>query len=399
MLAHPELFALTLSHIDCDAFYATVEKRDNPDLLDKPVIVGGGRRGVATTACYIARRFGVRSAMPMFKALKLCPQAVVIRPDMEKYAGVSRQIRTILREATPLVEPISLDEAYLDLAGTEALHKRPPAIVLAGIARRIEAEIGITVSIGLAPNKLLAKLASDMDKPRGFGVIGRGEATAVLAPRPVGVLPGVGPRLAETLIAQGFRTVGDLQRAGARGLAAALGDLGHRLAAIAVGEDRRAVVADHDAKSVSAETTFEADLHRYEALETRLWPLAERVSARLKRADIAGKTVFLTLRTASFRRFTRRVTLAHPTQLADTIFSAAQTLLRREVPEPPPPRPVSYRLIGVGVSELTSGAEADPGDLFDPRGPRQAKVEHAMDAVRARFGPDAILRGRSLRRR
>ncbi len=192
IVRHPELFELAIGHVDCDAFFAAVEKRDRPELRDVPVIVGGGARGVVSTCCYIARLSGVRSAMPMFKARQLCPIAVVLKPDGAKYAGVSRQVRAMLEALTPLVQMQSIDEAALDLSGTEALHGAPPAVVLNRFARQVERELGITVSIGLAPNRLLAKLAAERGKPRGFFVFGA-EAAEALAPEPVGILPGVGP--------------------------------------------------------------------------------------------------------------------------------------------------------------------------------------------------------------
>lgn len=401
LVRHPELDRLSLAHIDCDAFYASVEKRDDPSLRDKPLIVGGGTRGVVSTCCYIARKFGVRSAMPMFKARALCPQAVVIRPDMAKYAGVSRQVKAVFEATTPLVESLSLDEAFLDLAGTEKLHHAAPAVTLARIAKRIEDEIGITVSIGLAPNKLLAKLASELDKPRGYGVIGRAEARAFLATRPVRVLPGVGPRLGERLTEDGLANVADLQREGEAKLAARYGDTGRWLARMAEGEDARAVEPERDAKSISAETTFARDLDDPETLSDELWPLAEEVAHRLKKSHLAGRTVQLKLKTSTFKILTRRTTLPAGTQLADTLFRAADGMLRAEVARD---RRRRYRLIGVGASELAEPGTALPQvDLFgeapkSPDDPRSAKVEKAMDAVREKFGTAAIGMGRGLGR-
>jgi len=393
MLRHPELEMLTLAHIDCDAFYATVEKRDNPALADKPVIVGGGRRGVATTACYIARKFGVHSAMPMFKALKLCPHAVVIRPRMDHYAEVSRQVRAIFLDATPMVEPVSLDEAYLDLSGTEAVHRHSPVVTLGEIARRVEREIGITVSIGLSFNKLLAKLASEMDKPRGFGVIGRAEAEAFLAARPVRVLPGVGRVMAAKLEAQGLTTVGHLQRVSPAELTRRYGAHGSHLAALARAQDDRTVSPDRDAKTISAETTFDVDLADAEALRAELWPLCEKVARRLKDASLAGRTVVLKLKTASFQLLTRRRQLKLPTQLADDLYRTAGPLLDREVAGKPGRR---FRLIGVGMGDLDAAEAAPTLDLFDADRQRRSAIEHAMDKVRERFGDESIRLGRGL---
>jgi DNA polymerase-4 len=392
LLRHPELFGLALAHIDCDAFYASVEKRDDPSLADLPLIVGGGQRGVVTTACYIARRFGVRSAMPMFKALALCPQATVIRPDMAKYAAVSRQVREIFLEATPVVEPVSLDEAYLDLSGTAALHRAPPAIVLARVARRIETELGITVSVGLSHNKLLAKLASELDKPRGFGVVGIAETVPFLAAKPVRALPGVGPKAAARLAEDGIGQIAQLQALGAAGLRGRYGRWGERLAEIAFGRDARTVEPSREAKGISCETTFESDIADGAALEARLWPLAETLARRLRAADSHAASVVLKLKTARFRLLTRRRTLARPTQLATELFQAGRALL---APETGIER---YRLIGIGAGELVpAAAAAATGDLFDQGFRRDAKLEQAVEEIRARFGDAAIATGRGLR--
>jgi DNA polymerase-4 len=390
VVAHPELASLSLAHIDCDAFYAAVEKRDNPALADSPVIVGGGKRGVAMTACYIARRYGVHSAMPMFKALALCPQAIVIRPDMEKYARVSRDVRELLRTATPLVEPVSLDEAYLDLTNTEAAHGRPPAATLAAVARRIEREIGITVSIGLSHNKFLAKLASEIDKPRGFGVIGRAETRGYLAGRPVRVIPGVGAKMAARLAEAGITRIADLQSFGADGLARRFGSIGRRLADWAEGRDERAVEPDHDAKSISAETTFERDLADGAELRPELWRLCERLAERVKEAGLGGRTVVLKLKTSDFRILTRRQALPQQTRYAESIYRAALPLLEVELGRR------RYRLIGVGLTDLSDADAALPG-LFEPETAPAERVERAIDQVRAKFGRDSIGKGRGLR--
>ncbi len=388
-LRHPELDALTVAHLDCDAFYASVEKRDDPSLADKPVIVGGrGRRGVALTCCYVARRYGVRSAMPMFQALKLCPDAVVIPPDMDKYEEVAEDVRAVMREVTPIVEPVSVDEAYLDLAGTERLHGRSAASSLARLASTIEERIGITVSVGLAPNKYLAKVASDLGKPRGFEVIGRAEAPSRLAPMKVTVLSGVGPVLARKLADDGIVQIAQIQEMTEDELVARCGAIGRRLYDCAWGRDRRVVEADAGRKSLSSETTFADDLRDTDALARILWGQAEKVSARLKRGGLAGRCVTVKLKTTDFRIRTRAVTLAHPTQLADTIFRAAMTALAREADG------TAFRLLGVGVSQFAPVADADPPDLAEPDGARRAAVERAMDRLRARYGGEAIVKGR-----
>jgi DNA polymerase-4 len=392
VVAHPELFDLAIAHVDCDAFYASVEKRDAPELRDRPVIVGGSRRGVVSTACYLARIRGVRSAMPMFEALRRCPEAVVIRPRMAAYAEASARIRVMMEALTPLVEPLALDEAFLDLAGTTRLHGAPPAVLLVRLARQVEAEVGVTVSVGLAPNKFLAKIASDLDKPRGLAVIGRAEAAAFLAPRPVELVWGVGAAGQAALEAAGIRTFADLQAREPRELARAFGGLGPRLAALARGEDARRVTPHGPVKSISAETTFAEDTADTELLDGHLWRLAVRVSDRAKAKGLAGRTVTLKLKRADHRLLTRRTTLREASQIADRLHAAAAALAA-ERPDPGP-----FRLIGLGLGEIVPAAVADAtADLLDPAAARRAAAERATDRIRARFGPDAILRGRALR--
>jgi DNA polymerase-4 len=391
LLRHAERDSLSLAHIDCDAFYAAIEKRDDPALLDKPLIIGGGKRGVVSTACYIARTFGVRSAMPMFKALKACPQAVVVKPDMAKYVAVGRQVRRLMQELTPLVEPISIDEAFLDLSGTELLHHASPALTLARFALRIEDEIGITVSVGLSYAKFLAKVASDMDKPRGFSIIGRGEAVAFLACKPVTLIPGIGQATAAKLAEAGFRLIGDLRAAQSEALFRLAGKDGPRLRNLANGIDARKVTPEHETKSVSTETTLDIDLSLFDDLEPVLWRLCEKTSKRLKAQQLAGRTITLKLKTAEFHSITRAVRLPEPTQLAGRLFAAGRELLRRECTG------ARYRLIGIGASDFHPPGEADHGDLADMATPRLKAMEGALDALRARFGDAAIGKGLSLR--
>ncbi|MVA78944.1 DNA polymerase IV [Agrobacterium vitis] len=387
LVYHPELFKLTLSHIDCDAFYASVEKRDNPDLIDKPLIIGGGKRGVVSTACYVARIHGVRSAMPMFKALEACPNAVVIPPNMEKYARVGRQVRAMMEELTPLVQPLSIDEAFLELKGTEALHHAPPALVLARLARRIESEIGITVSVGLSYCKFLAKVASDLQKPRGFSVIGEAEALEFLAPRPVTTIWGVGKAFASTLEKDGIRTIGQLQTMEESDLIRRYGSMGQRLARLSKGIDDRDVHTNDPAKSVSAETTFFDDISRREDLVPYLRKLSEKVAWRLKKQELAGHTVILKLKSADFKLRTRNRRLDDPTQLADRIFRTGLQMLDKEADG------TKFRLIGIGVSDFANPSLADPPDLVDPDAARRAKAEAAMDQLRTKFGKGMVETG------
>lgn len=388
MVSHAELDHLVIAHLDCDAFYASVEKRDRPELRDRPVIVGGGHRGVVATACYIARQYGVGSAMPMFKALKACPDAVVIKPDFGKYKHESRRILGALANLTPLIQTLSLDEAWADLSGTERLNGGPPAWQLARLQKWIEDEVGLTVSIGLAPNRFLAKVASEMDKPRGFSVIGS-EAQQLLAPRSVSILPGVGPIFGRTLRADGFDTIGRLAGADVRDLVKRYGDWGLRLHDLAHGRDSRPVDPEHDRKGMSAETTFNVDLSKAADLETELWPLCEKLAAKARRDGIAGRVVTLKLRRTDFRILTRRRTLADPVQTARTLFAEGRALLQPELGPP-------YRLIGIGMADLVDAADVAPG-LFAADRRRELTTETTIDRLRDRFGPGAVISGRSLK--
>lgn len=388
IVRHPELASLSIAHIDCDAFYASIEKRDDPALADRPVIVGGGERGVVTTACYVARTYGVKSAMPMFQALKACPGAVVIKPDFPKYAAAAREIRSLMEQLTPLVEPVSIDEAFLDLNGTRRVLRKIPAAALAELQRDILRKVGITVSIGLSVNKFLAKIASDLDKPNGFSIIGAHEAKAILAPMPVAVLWGVGAVFSRRLNADGLFTIGDLQKTDPSILARRYGENGLRLAALSQGEDRRRVSPAGKSKSVSAETTFHVDIFDRQELEDRLWPLCERVASRMKAKNYAGRVVMLKLKSADFRTITRRTTLPQPSNLARTAFDAAIEMLadcreRR-----------AYRLIGVGYSDLCQDARAPQADMFGDAEEKTRREEEAIEAIRKKFGDSAISSGR-----
>lgn len=388
LIRHAELFDLTIAHIDCDAFYAAIEKRDNPDIRNRPVIIGGSTRGVVSTACYIARIAGVRSAMPMFQARKLCPDAIVLPPNMAKYQQAGKDVRALMLELTPLVEPLSIDEAFLDLTGTEKLHRCSPAESLARLALKIEREIGITVSIGLSHNKFLAKVASDLNKPRGFSVIGKAETLSFLADKPVRFIWGIGQKTSDSLAKDGLTTLGQIQSMAERDLIARYGKLGAHLWHLARGHDERIVDPESEAKSVSAETTFDVDIAAFDALARELWPLCEKVSERLKRGGLAGGSVHLKLKTAGFRIVSRQMSLSAPTQLAETLFRCGRTMLQREATG------MRYRLIGIGVGDIRDAADADPMDLADPGAARRRKVEAAIDAVRAKLGKGSIGKGR-----
>ncbi|WP_415404591.1 DNA polymerase IV [Tateyamaria sp. SN3-11] len=392
IVSHPELFDLSIAHMDCDAFYASVEKRDDPSLEGKPVIIGGGRRGVVSTACYVARIRGVRSAMPMFQALKLCPDAVIIKPRMDAYVEASRAIRAMMEEMTPAIEPLSLDEAFLDLRGTARLHGAPPAVMLARLVRRMRTELGLTGSIGLSHNKFLAKVASDLEKPRGFSVIGEAETGDFLRDKPVRLIWGIGPAGQASLDKVGIRTFADLLRWERTELVARFGSMGDRLWHLARGQDRRRVSRDAPMKSISNETTFGEDTSDPDILDGHLWRMAEKVADRAKAKGLAGRVVTLKLKRHDHSSLTRRVSLRDPAQLADTIYRTARGLFDQVGDEGP------YRLLGCGISDLCSEEAAGAaGDLLDPGAHKRGQAERATDAIRDRFGSDAIVKGRALR--
>ncbi|MBB4084432.1 DNA polymerase IV [Brevundimonas lenta] len=388
VIAHDELDSLTIAHLDCDAFYASVEKRDRPELRDLPVIVGGGTRGVVSTCCYVARMYGVHSAMPMFKALKACPEAVVIKPDFRKYVAANEHIFGAVRALTPLVQTLSLDEAWIDLAGTERLNGGPPAFQLVRLQKQIEEETGLTVSIGLATNRFLAKIASELDKPRGFSVIGS-EAQALLAPKSVRVLPGVGPVFGKTLQSDGYATIGALAAADVRDLVKRYGETGLRLHDLAHGRDARAVRPEHDRKGMSAETTFNEDLTAAEDLENELWPLCEKLASKARADGVASRVIVLKLRRTDFKIVTRRITVPEPVQTARALFAAGRELMAPELGRP-------YRLIGIGMGDVVDAVDA-PSALFESTETRTLKTETAIDKLRAKFGKTAVVAGRALK--
>ncbi len=387
---HPELDQLTIAHVDCDAFYAAVEKRDNPQLKDKPVIIGGGKRGVVATACYVARIYGIHSAMPMYKAIKACPHAVVLKPNITKYSAVGREIRKLFENVTPQVEPVSIDEAFLDLTGTERLHKQSAAVTMAKLAKRIEQEVGVTVSVGLSYNKFLAKIASDLDKPRGFSVIGQTDVIPRLAALPVSKIPGVGKVLQEKLKHDGIERISQLQTTDLGFLVDRYGKSGHWLANLAQGQDTRSVKPRSRAKSLSSETTFDTDISDKETLLRHLWRLCEKLAKRAKSGRKVGKTVTLKLKTADFQIRTRSRTLARPTQLSEILYVHSKELLLAEADG------TAFRLIGIGLSGLHEDLEEQEVDLFDGVDERKTESERAIDLVRQKFGDQAIMKGRGM---
>jgi len=357
LISHPELFALRTAHLDCDAFYAAVEKRDRPELRLVPLIIGGGRRGVVAAACYMARQYGVRSAMPMFKARAACPHAMVVRPNMAKYKAVGAEVRALMRKATPVIEPVSVDEAFLDFNVSEGACE-PPALALAQLAATVEHHLGVTVSIGLGPNKFLAKIASEMDKPRGFAVIGPEEAEAFLRAKPVSLIHGVGRATQDRMARDGLVRIGQLRSLPVGELARRYGSFGGSLATYSRGIDRRRVKATRPTKSISTETTFEDPIRSAAELHARLRPLAIKVAERVEAAKYVGATVTLKLKTANFRTITRSHTLTEPTASGFLIQGTAEALLEREADG------TAYRLIGVGLSGLQPAEQAREHNLF-----------------------------------
>ena len=391
VVSHSELFDLNIAHMDCDAFYASVEKRDNPDLADKPVIIGGGRRGVVSTACYIARIRGVKSAMPMFKALEKCPDAVVIRPRMKIYAEISQQIRAMMNDITPLVEPLSLDEAFMDLSGTHKLHGAPPAVMLAKLMDRISDNLGLTGSIGLSHNKFLAKIASDLNKPNGYSIIGEAETSSFLKDKSIRLIWGVGASTQKSLEKSGIRTFLDLLRWDRKDLVSKFGSMGDRLWFLARGQDARVVSNSDRIKSISNETTLNENTSNIRVLEGHLWRLCEKVSSRAKSKGLAGTIMILKLKSSNHKIITRRVTLRNPTYLADVLFRSTYPLMEAAIENGP------FRLVGAGLSGLclASQAQREP-ELLDDGALNRIKVERVTDEIREKFGDEAMIKGRSL---
>lgn len=344
-------------HADFDAFYASVEQLDAPELRGKPVVVGGSPegRGVVASASYEAREFGVRSAMPMRTALRLCPNAIRVGARFDRYREASRRVMGIFLDITPLVEPLSLDEAYLDVTDAVAKGQRPVAIA-AALKRRVRAELGLTISVGAATSKSVAKIASDMDKPDGLTAVAPGDERAFLAPLPVGELWGVGPKTAERLVAAGIRVIGDIAAQREDWLRERFGSRGEHMRRLALGLDDSPVVARRETKSVSAETTFAKDTADPEILEAAVNRLSASVAGSLTRKDLRGRTVKLKLRLSDFTTFTRQRTLNYAVQSPEDLARPAADLLRAEL------RPGrAFRLIGVGVSGFDAAdAEAEP---------------------------------------
>ena len=386
--------ALTILHVDMDAFYASVEQRDRPELRGKPVIVGGlGGRGVVCAASYEARPFGVHSAMPISQARRLCPQAVYLPVRMSHYAQMGRQIREILLSFTPLVEPLSLDEAFLDVAGCETLFGSA-AEIAALIKARVKSETGLTASVGVAPNKFLAKLASDHGKPNGLVVVAPDRVGEFLEPLPVGRIWGVGKKAEKRLNALGIQTVGQLARLSEPDLVANFGELGEHFRQLANGNDGRRVVPDREAKSISTETTFAKDISDRQLLRDWLLDLTDQLAARLRHAGLRARTVELKIRSSDFRTRHRAQALPEATNATDLLWQTAKAILEQGLTREMLP----LRLLGVGATRLTGEAAAQRS-LFDAaERDRQKSLDQTVDAIRKQFGSTSVRRGASFGR-
>ncbi|MEM7070225.1 MAG: DNA polymerase IV [Pseudomonadota bacterium] len=360
IIIHKELSQLCIAHIDCDSFFASVEKRDNPHLIDKPLIIGGRERGVVAAACYIARMYGVHSAMSMFEALKKCPKAVVLSPDIAKYRSVGQQIKTLMRNAALVVEPLSIDEAYLKLPLHTQKNKPAPCQILSALLKRIEYETGISASAGLSYNKMLAKLASDLDKPRGFSVIGQEEAIEFLASLPVSKLWGVGQAMEQKLKRMGLHHIGQLQQLDEGFLRQIFGKIGNLMHHFANAKDPREVKASTITKNISVETTFAHDIQSYSLLHDKLENQVQDLMQRMQKTNFSAHCLTLKLRDQNFQTHTRTRHFFAPTLNAQKTLEMAIYLLQL-IYQPSK----KYRLLGLGFSDLHPKDQADPPDLFD----------------------------------
>jgi DNA polymerase-4 len=382
-------------HADMDAFYASVEERDRPELVGKPVIVGGTpeKRGVVSAANYVARRYGVHSAMPAVTARRLCPQGVFLPPRIDYYAEVSGHIREIFERFTPLVEPLSLDEAFLDVTGSE--HLFGPAVAIGRqIKQAVRQELRLVVSVGVAPNKFLAKIASDLKKPDALVVVEPGQIQEFLDPLPVERLWGVGKQSSKVFQRLGIRTIGQLRQLPLPSLQSRFGGGGEHLWQLAHGQDDRAVLPEREAKSISNETTFDRDIADLEVLRAWLVDLVEQVGWRLRQHRLRGRTVHLKVRFADFSLITRSYTLPEPTDVTHELWQAADEMLCHRLPAGHLP----VRLVGMGVSGLDDTGLAQ-GMLFDAEErEKQSRLDAVADEIKKRFGGEALRRGSGLGR-
>jgi DNA polymerase IV len=386
-MERPKAAYRAIAHLDLDAFYASVEENLDPSLKGKPVIVGGGERGVVATANYLARRYGVHSAMPMRTARRLCPHAVYLQGNYRAYKECSRRLMALLAEYSPLVERVSLDEAYVDLTGTERLFG-PVVKTARAIQRRVSEELGLSISVGLATNKLVAKVASDLEKPQGFTVVRPGEEQGFLAPLPVERLPGVGPALLAQLSDRGVGTIGDLASVPENLMSLSFGEVGETLSRRARGLDSRAVTPSEPVKSISRETTFAEDVSDSELLEQTLRGLSDDVCRRLRGHRLEARTITVKIRYADFVTHTRSRTLPRPLDVDEVIFKEVLALFREARK-----RRYRIRLVGMGLTNFVPRAWQD--DLFDQELPLLRELDLKLDEIRAKYGSKVIRRGAS----
>jgi len=387
--AGPRAANRTIIHIDMDAFYASVEERDNPELRGKPVIVGGNatHRGVVAAANYSAREYGIHSAMPTKTAMKLCPSVILLPPRIKRYAEVSRRIHDIFARFTPLIEPLSLDEAFLDVTGSLKLFGSAEKIGC-DIQRAIQNELDLAASIGIGPNKFIAKIASDIDKPNGFVCIKPEDVRSFLDPLPVGRIWGVGQVTAKAFARAKLHTIGELRLLTKEQALSLLGRHGDHFWRLAHGIDERPVIAEHEAKSISHETTFAADIRDREILSAWLLDLTEQVMRRLRHKGLRGRTVHLKIRFDDFTTITRSLTLKQPTDITQVVWRTVRQLLAQHLPAG-----AAVRLIGMGVEGFGNGSERQ-GELFaTPELEKQQTVDHVVDDIQARFGSRTLKRG------
>ena len=395
LIIHPELSKLSIAHVDCDSFYASVEKRDNKNLSNKPIIVGGENRGVVAAACYVARRYGIRSAMPTYKAKILCPELIVIPPRMKYYQKIGREIRVLIESVTPAFQPISIDEAFLDLSGTETLHKCCPAVSMAKLQKKILNQIGISVSVGLAFNKSLAKLSSEQDKPNGYYVIGKREAREWLSEKPASIIFGLGKSTITKLNNIGIKTCSELVNSPKNLLFPILGKSTSKIIDLAKGIDNRPVLKFSEAKSISVETTFNKDIDHSESLLNNLHLLCIKLSTRLKKSETYGSTIILKLKRSDYSLITRSIKVDEPYQLAHNLFSIAETLLRKELL-----KKNKYRLIGIGITGLTKKEKLQKKlNLFGTEFDKKTKLENAFDKINNKIGSDTLIMGKHLKKK
>jgi len=392
IVSHANLLQLTIAHIDCDAFYASIEKRENPEIRNSPVIVGEKNRGVVTTCCYIARIDGVRSAMPIFQAKKLCPDAIIISPRMNHYKKISKSIKEILTTLSPAIEFISLDEAYIDFKGTRRLHGEAPAVKLAKISKQIETELGISISIGLSYNKFLSKIGSDLDKPRGFSIIGQSDAKKVLEDKPVSKILGVGKKTKMILEGNCINKISDLLIYEKNQLIDLLGSFGETLWFMARGIDYRRITPNKRPKSISCEKTLQTNQIDPEILTSFVWDLTEEISFRLKDLSLVAKNFKLKLKTANFNLLVRSITLENYSNSPEKIFQANKILLKKNIFKGP------FRLVGITATNFLNCQDTVWKDnLFEQSDNQILAAEEAIDYIRSKFGKKAIIRGRSLK--